>query len=361
MVALGDKLKVVRGGNDTNESPVEAIEIPPPRPKRKPTHPYPRKIVDSQNNTITPSFQPEKRICPHIATIDSENQSPNSVLSAVMSHLLELPVSEVPDSCLSTSSCSTDLQSGSLYSIDKEDNLKAINSVQYTGIDAMPTIKRSVMSTEDNLANIGNGSSEEEADLAEATVMLFGQILYKKDSQRSSTDRKGTFRLSEQHLEKTYDNKHGKLVESSASNGLDGQSPHGMYYGNWRPWSWHEMNSDSKGGNTCQWMSLPLHRGLPSPYLISCVYAPTRSFVEERTYGKEPCASMVKNESTEETKDTAYAVNKVTLLDTPSLNHSYKSGFVPYKRCFTAGGTNSDYDRRGGWPKSSTVPVSHLI
>uniref|UniRef100_A0A7N0TGG7 Uncharacterized protein n=1 Tax=Kalanchoe fedtschenkoi TaxID=63787 RepID=A0A7N0TGG7_KALFE len=329
--------KVVRGGNDSNESPIEVIEIPPPRPKRKPTHPYPRKLVDSQNNLISPSYQPGKRICPHVLTTDSENQSPNSVISAATAtpHKLELPVSDMPDSCLSTSSCSSDLQSGSFFSVDKEDGFKAINSTKYKGKHVLPTIKRSASSSVDNLANLENKSFEEEADLPEATIMLFGQVLYTKDSQRPSTGGKGTFNPSEQQLAKT-GNKHGKLDESPALNNLDSQLSHGMYYENWRPWSWNEMNSDLRGGSSCQWMPLPLYGGLPPPYHISCSNAPTSSFVAERTDGKERYSFMVKNDFTEETKDTAEAVNNIA-----SPKRSYKSGFVPYKRCSAPENINS--------------------
>nr|XP_043634060.1 protein REVEILLE 2-like [Erigeron canadensis] len=36
--------KVVRESGSVDGTEVESIEIPPPRPKRKPTHPYPRKV-----------------------------------------------------------------------------------------------------------------------------------------------------------------------------------------------------------------------------------------------------------------------------------------------------------------------------
>ncbi|CAM8974070.1 unnamed protein product [Rhodiola kirilowii] len=313
--------KVVRGGNDDTESPVEAIEIPPPRPKRKPTHPYPRKYVDPQNSILSPSFQPEKRICPQIVT--AENQSPNSVLAAAMTHMLEFPVSDMPDSCLSSSSCSTGLQSGSLFSVDKKDNSKAISSIQNKNYDIVPVIERSASLIVDNSANMGIKSFEKEGDLPEATIMLFGQIVSTNDSKRHSTDREDTITPSEQHLAVNAENEHRKPQESPASNGVDTRLSHGLYYGNWMPWSWHETNSDTRESRTCasiQWMPLPLYTGLPPPYLMSCSQDAAGPFIEERRRGKE---------------EDVYVTNLEGDAASPKCTH--KSGFVPYKRCSAAG------------------------
>lgn len=52
---------------------MKRIEIPPPRPKRKPMHPYPRKLVSPLKTGISiPENSP--------TTSEMENQSPTSVL-----------------------------------------------------------------------------------------------------------------------------------------------------------------------------------------------------------------------------------------------------------------------------------------
>lgn len=68
--------KVVRESNVGDGGLVKPIEIPPPRPKRKPMHPYPRKLVSPVKAGI---LIPEK---PDTST-GQENQSPTSVLSAL--------------------------------------------------------------------------------------------------------------------------------------------------------------------------------------------------------------------------------------------------------------------------------------
>ncbi|KAL9225540.1 hypothetical protein vseg_001449 [Gypsophila vaccaria] len=68
--------KVVRESetsNTTNASSSEPIEIPPPRPKRKPSHPYPRKLVLSTKLVTS--------LSPYSSIDDQLNHSPTSVLS----------------------------------------------------------------------------------------------------------------------------------------------------------------------------------------------------------------------------------------------------------------------------------------
>lgn len=61
--------KVARDCGVTTET---SIEIPPPRPKRKPMHPYPRKLV----------IPDAKEMVAYAALPDEDNRSPTSVLSA---------------------------------------------------------------------------------------------------------------------------------------------------------------------------------------------------------------------------------------------------------------------------------------
>ncbi|XP_047955848.1 protein REVEILLE 1 isoform X1 [Salvia hispanica] len=64
--------KVARESNVGDGGSVKPVEIPPPRPKRKPMHPYPRKLVSPIKTGI---LIPERSVSP--------NQSPTSVLSVV--------------------------------------------------------------------------------------------------------------------------------------------------------------------------------------------------------------------------------------------------------------------------------------
>ncbi|XP_059285730.1 protein REVEILLE 1-like isoform X1 [Lycium ferocissimum] len=74
--------KVVRESNSGDASSVKPIEIPPPRPKRKPVHPYPRKLaIPVKSGTLVPE-KSTRSLSPNMSTSEQENQSPTSVLSA---------------------------------------------------------------------------------------------------------------------------------------------------------------------------------------------------------------------------------------------------------------------------------------
>ncbi|CAN4078421.1 unnamed protein product [Withania somnifera] len=73
--------KVVRESNNGDSSSAKPIEIPPPRPKRKPIHPYPRKLASPvKSGTPVPEKSPMS-LSPNMSMSERENQSPTSVLS----------------------------------------------------------------------------------------------------------------------------------------------------------------------------------------------------------------------------------------------------------------------------------------
>ncbi|XP_057971358.1 protein LATE ELONGATED HYPOCOTYL [Malania oleifera] len=89
--------KVVRESSGSNASSVEPIEIPPPRPKRKPVHPYPRKLVHPLKKGISVSELPARSASPNLSISEQEHQSPTSVLSAVGSDTLGSADSNSPN------------------------------------------------------------------------------------------------------------------------------------------------------------------------------------------------------------------------------------------------------------------------
>ncbi|KAM7278607.1 hypothetical protein ACFE04_005741 [Oxalis oulophora] len=94
--------KMVRESSNSTESCIKPLDIPPPRPKKKPLHPYPRKSVDSLRGSSTP-YQQERSPSPNLTSSEKNNGSPTSVLSAVGS--------EKHNGCSSPTSCTTDVQS----------------------------------------------------------------------------------------------------------------------------------------------------------------------------------------------------------------------------------------------------------
>lgn len=85
--------KVVRESSSGDLSEVKPIEIPPPRPKRKPMHPYPRKL----SAPIKTGGQHARSTSPNSSGSDQDNQSPTSVLSAGGSNLFGLGDSGSPN------------------------------------------------------------------------------------------------------------------------------------------------------------------------------------------------------------------------------------------------------------------------
>lgn len=62
---------------------MKVIEIPPPRPKRKPMHPYPRKLVNPLINTEILNEDQHRSVCQNSSVSEQEQLSPTSVLYAV--------------------------------------------------------------------------------------------------------------------------------------------------------------------------------------------------------------------------------------------------------------------------------------
>ncbi|KAK4274988.1 hypothetical protein QN277_018137 [Acacia crassicarpa] len=76
--------KVVRESSGKSIiSTVESIEIPPPRPKKRPSHPYPRKRVVFPDTAISNEGKALRSISLKSLESDQENQSPKSVLSTI--------------------------------------------------------------------------------------------------------------------------------------------------------------------------------------------------------------------------------------------------------------------------------------
>jgi hypothetical protein len=81
-----------------------AIEIPPPRPKRKPLHPYPRKSANSSNGANAVTGQQKLAPVSSSSGSDQENGSPVSVLSAMQSDAFGSSMSNPSTRCTSPES-----------------------------------------------------------------------------------------------------------------------------------------------------------------------------------------------------------------------------------------------------------------
>ncbi|XP_027933083.1 protein REVEILLE 2-like [Vigna unguiculata] len=98
--------KVLRDPTGSVTNTAESIEIPPPRPKRKPMHPYPRKLVETPTKETSIPEQLMKSGSLKSSDFDQENQSPKSVLSGAGSDSLSSSDSDTPNESLSPMSSS---------------------------------------------------------------------------------------------------------------------------------------------------------------------------------------------------------------------------------------------------------------
>ncbi|KAB1221935.1 hypothetical protein CJ030_MR2G008660 [Morella rubra] len=84
--------KVVQASSSSTEKTNEPIEIPPPRPKKKLLHPYPRKSVDSPNG-ISAANQSERSPSTNSLVAKKDTKPPTSFFSAARSDSLGSSVS----------------------------------------------------------------------------------------------------------------------------------------------------------------------------------------------------------------------------------------------------------------------------
>lgn len=108
--------KVARDTNGNGAGGMRPIEIPPPRPKKKPTHPYPRKkVLSSTKENFVLGILEKTTPAPSISKQD--HNSPTSVLSAVGSEFIDPSSSNetngyesrIPSSTTSVDKCAMDL------------------------------------------------------------------------------------------------------------------------------------------------------------------------------------------------------------------------------------------------------------
>ncbi|CAN0866414.1 Protein REVEILLE 7 [Linum grandiflorum] len=176
--------KVVRETTVGAESSIKPIEIPPPRPKRKPLHPYPRKCVDGLPDQF------ERSQSPNLLGIDKENRSPISVLSAVPSGAFGSPSFEPRNGC--SSSSTSDLQSSSMLPNEKDNEPIMSNSSPREGngssspLDDLPPEELPV-ELEASLKTAVFAENDRATVTRSRSFKLFGRTVLVPDSENASS------------------------------------------------------------------------------------------------------------------------------------------------------------------------------
>ncbi|CAJ2640637.1 unnamed protein product [Trifolium pratense] len=162
-----------------------SIEIPPPRPKRKPVHPYPRKLVETTDSKgISILKKAMNPISLKTSDFDQENQSPKSVISTPGSESLSSSDSDTINVSLSPISsiscvCASVFTSAEFKTPSKEEaRLDADSASDEKAVMKLEILTNEIVSAKES------GITEESS---RQTLKLFGMTLFVTDTHRTSS------------------------------------------------------------------------------------------------------------------------------------------------------------------------------
>ncbi|KAG8378635.1 hypothetical protein BUALT_Bualt07G0005900 [Buddleja alternifolia] len=307
----------------TRDSCIDAhpVEIPPPRPKKKPLHPYPRKIVDSSNAEIMVSQEVEKPT--DIPVVERENGSPTSVLSTIGSDNLE----SMHKSRLSLASCATDALSANLL-VAENDNENATSNVTPKEEEGFHfSLKISSRTVLDNKSStkleLFPQEKESYMDSLRAgephtSIKLFGKTVVVSDTPKQSLE---VFESSIDEKSKNndakVDNLDSQIMFGFVSDSANQQDSMMNVY-------CHMENLLSSPW--CTWYPAPAY-----PYPSLCKTEASEGLKDEDIHMEESLVDS-NNGSIEVNIDTA--INSVESKHMSKFGRKeYGKGFVPYKRC----------------------------
>ncbi|KAI5568642.1 hypothetical protein BDE02_12G027500 [Populus trichocarpa] len=355
--------KVVREPGGINESSLKPIEIPPPRPKRKPAHPYPRKPVNVLEVTGA-SSQLERSPSPNSSVSEKENQSPTSVLSALASDTFGSALSEPCNACSSPTSCTTEMHSISLSPSAKETEHGTSNSsgeekgnlsLVQMSLSLLENFLSEVKKFELGSKNTVCAEHDAAKKASSASIKLFGMTVKIVDSQKESPP--GAEIVLPVISNENHDNVDAdkeKPAHTLQRKQSDTELSLGMANSNQNLWpspasvfQCTEMQGDNANyfatNSSIPWWTLC--QGVPFLYLTSNDHTSAQKpipCVEERFEEKEilnerSCTSsnvfsVGDLENGERNLDVDSQCGQPSVEGTSSLQKSTR-GFVPYKRC----------------------------
>ncbi|KAH9625785.1 hypothetical protein KSS87_006029 [Heliosperma pusillum] len=307
--------KVVRETTNSDASSTEPIEIPPPRPKRKPSHPYPRKhmLPTKKQNTVD---KLARSVSPNPSIYEQENQSPTSVLS--------VDSTEPDGSVLPVSS----------VEVNQAECLPSEDTACQDEVHASPSNANDLVS--EKLERLPSINSYDKPEPVSTKVFkLFGKDVVVPISDPSASsmclDKSPSLDMGEAVFQASPETIHPMDINvQSAENPWNCQT---FYYAN------GSENQVEKPVPLPCWV---FFKGIPVP--------PFECHIVENALEKE--ASCV-GSSSEAASAAGSAENDNCNADSQSgqcrlpLNKECKpsKGFVPYKRCFSERDTQSSSDK----------------
>ncbi|PSS30082.1 Protein REVEILLE like [Actinidia chinensis var. chinensis] len=368
--------KVIRHSGNGDASAVQPIEIPAPRPKRKPTHPYPRKLVAPLKTGSLVEEQQRSSASPNLSVSEQENQSSTSVLSAIGSETLGLTDTNTPNGSLSPISSGDGVNPGGFFL--SEPNSSPNSSPEETGSLLEVKSPTSSAPAEQVSVNLelfpqdGAFVKEESSEVASIqSLKLFGKTVLVTDSQRLSLPAMETCKSLPSFM-------NDERPVPTPWNLMPTEFSNWNTEGPWNPAAFYYMrfpNENSKPGNGDSGSPLPCwayYGGMPFPcpplhYLVP-TKAPQAS-VSGQTQNREDLKEgsrtssntgsanasdmnwEVETQSRRLSSDKEEKGQQSTTLVKPSDNLSFSDqraildkclkGFVPYKRCLAERDTSS--------------------
>ncbi|KAI4319245.1 hypothetical protein MLD38_032870 [Melastoma candidum] len=292
--------KVARGGAKSNaEGTSEQVEIPPPRPKRKPLHPYPRKSGDTKGMTIM--YNIERSPSPNYVQSAQFSGSPTSVLSSHGSDAL-----------------------GSA-TIQKQEKTGTLSAQTFTGSsnpDSMPSMNC-------DLSSKNNSSPDGTGNIEGTSVRLFGRKVSVTELQKACASKMDGAKVygDDPALEDS------KMATLNLS---DMQLSLGI------PVLQVEQKEDPRSVEftpECSVRWWPFYQAAPylcfAPLNLALIPGhvafPRIHPPIEKEYSGE--SSTIEPLNGEKNVGTAESGNQKSCYEKASTSDNSKKGFVPYKRC----------------------------
>ncbi|GMI95328.1 EARLY-PHYTOCHROME-RESPONSIVE1, REVEILLE 7 [Hibiscus trionum] len=358
--------KVVRESNLGSEGSIKPIEIPPPRQKRKPVHPYPRKSVDSLKGK-SPSTQLERSPSPNQFFREQDSKSPTSVLSDAMGS----SALEQQKGCSSPTSCSTNLQSINAFPIEKEtdhatsylsteEEKFSFSSVNGFGHSAGENIVS--MNLNADLKDFVCAKGDAAPVAPSTSIKLFGKTVQVKDSPKPSIGAKNIESQTSKTAQEDIDAVRKMLVQALPSTCLDTSLSLGAVIDNGSavpsianisPYMEFRPDKNDSLESTNDAPLLPcwaFYQGLPFCYITSFNQTHTDFGVEERMREKEilndrSCSGSntgsVSESGNRKNSDSVDSKSQNPHPEGKTSPQKCSKGFVPYKRCLAERDTSS--------------------
>ncbi|OMO95805.1 hypothetical protein CCACVL1_05237, partial [Corchorus capsularis] len=361
--------KVVRESHGGFEGSVKPIEIPPPRPKRKPMHPYPRKSADLLKG-MSPSSQPERSPSPNQFFKAQDNKSPTTVLSAFTSDAMGSAASEQQNGCSSPTSCTTNMQSVNTSPVEKDNDNATSNSSEEEEKASLSSVKVFCHSAMEDILSMKHNAAFQDSTCVKGdatkvgpftSIKLFGKTVQVKEFHKPSMGSENSKSPKSMTAQADIDAVNEMLVQVLPSTHIDTRLSLGTVIDNWNMvpsrtnlfpcMEIHSQENDHVESNSdapLPWWSF--YQGLPLYYVTSFDQTHADSRAEERMKEKD---TLIERSSTGSNGSVSQADNREKNSDSvdsqcqqPCLRgkltlQKCSKGFVPYKRCLAERDTSS--------------------